>query len=856
MFLRLGKLVSRYWWLTILIWLGVVVGLRLVAPKWDDITRDGDLAFLPADMPSVIGENLKLAAFPENRANSQIVLIFSREGEPLRQADLKAADRLASQFHNYLAVRLATQSDTTESSLEQFAEAVRLDPSNADALHNQAVIHARLGQNDEAAADREAAWALNPELRTAPDSLVPKSATILPIVDVWTRHNTVVGSKLRSVDKQAQLIILQLDTEFMAVENVAALDLVKQEVSSVRNELQAGELSGLNVNISGSAAVGGDMLHAASESIKNTELFTIILVVVILLIVYRAPLIVIVPLVTIGMSLSVSINLLSMLADLVGTPGLEWWTFKVFKTTKIFIVVILFGAGTDFCLFLIARFRECLEEGTSHTLAIPRALSGVGDALTASALTTIVGLGMMFFADFGKFRSSGPAIGLCLLVTLIACLTLAPALLRALGSAVFWPYHPQPPADSQRQPQRRRFAALWHRLADGIVLHPGKVLLASVLLLAPLAYYGSFSADHTTFDLLSSLAHSRESYRGSEVLKRHFPIGEGSPIIVLAEKHNAGFDSDDRQTAAKAMGAILSLTAKLTEVEGIDAVRSLAEPLGDPPQWSILQTKKNILRQHRLTKSIFLAQSPEHRGNVTRFELILKHDPFSSDAIDALTRVETFLNTQRDQLEAFWHDATFSFAGTTAGIRDLRDVTRSDRWRIQVLVVLAVYVVLVVILRQPLVCLYLIASVLFSYFITIGATELFFIWQYGDTYQGLDWKVPIFLFVILVAVGEDYNIYLVTRITEEQSVRGPFAGLREGLIRTGGIITSCGIIMAGTFVSMMTGTLRGVVELGFALSLGVLLDTFVVRTILVPAFLALLLRAKAARSRSKGISAS
>jgi len=849
MFLRLGNAVSRYWWLTILIWFGVVIGLRLVAPSWDDITRDGDLVFLPSDMPSAIGERLQLAAFPENRAQSQIVLIFSRDGGQLAQADLKASDRLAGRFHNYLAIRLASSVETLALSLEQLDEAIRLDPENAEVVHNRAIVHSRLKQPDGAKADREAAWTLNPQLQSMPDEFVPQTEIQLPLVDVWTRYNEVVGSKLRSVDKQAQLIILQLDTEFMAVENIDALDLVQQEVATMRDEIQAEGLRGLQVSLSGSAAIGGDMLQSASESIENTELYTIVLVILILLIVYRAPLIVIVPLLTIGVSLSVSINLLSMFAELAETPGFEWWRFKVFKTTKIFIVVILFGAGTDFCLFLIARFRECLEEGVSHVMAIPRALAGVGDALTASALTTIVGLGMMFFADFGKFRSSGPAIGLCLLVTLFACLTLAPALLRALGPAVFWPFHPQPKDGSKRQPGRGRFATLWHRLARFLVLHPAKILVGSVLLLAPLAYFGSFSADHTTFDLLNSLERSRESYLGSVVLKQHFPIGEGSPIIVLAQKHDAGFDSKDRRTAAVAMGAIFDLTAALTEVEGVSAVRSLAEPLGDPPQWSLTQTKKNILRQHRLTKSIFLAQSSEHRGNVTRFELVLNHDPFSSKAIETLSRAEAFLRTQRAQPDSFWNDARFSFAGTTAGIRDLRDVTRSDRWRIQVLVVLAVYLVLVVILRQPVVCLYLIASVLFSYFITIGATELFFMWQYGDTFQGLDWKVPIFLFVILVAVGEDYNIYLVTRITEEQMLRGPFAGLREGVIRTGGIITSCGLIMAGTFVSMTTGTLRGIVELGFSLSLGVLFDTFVVRTILVPAFLAVLLRVSARRSR-------
>lgn len=861
MFSRLGDFIAKHWLLTLVAWCAAVVALRVVSPNWDDVTKDGDLAFLPAGMPSVVGEELAAKAFPENRSKSQVVIVFARDSDQLGVDDLKAADRFAARCHNYLAARLVIEAEelrqhgdklkataTLQDALSQVDEAVKLDEAAVDALLNKYVIHQMLDESEQASQARERAK----QLGATGDNPSANAGSLLPLVDVWTRHNEVFGPKLRSVDKQALLIVLQLDTEFMATENMKVLDFIDAETSTFRRQLAANGISGLTVGVSGSAAVGGDMLQSAAESIRNTELFTITLVIVILLLVYRAPLLMIVPLVTIGVSLSVATSLLALVAQWADKPGYEWFGFNIFKTTRIFIVVILFGAGTDFCLFLIARYRECLQGEPNRDVAAARSLGAVADALVASALTTIVGLAMMFFADFGKFRSSGPAIGLCLLVTLIACLTLAPAILRALGPVVFWPFS----ATHANAP--RRSASVWKRLADTVVTRPALVLLVSVALLAPLAWRGWYSADNTTFDLLNALSPTRISTQGSRLLKQHFPVGEGGPVVVFAQKRNAGFDSEERREAIIALSAIFDMTEALTKIEGVSAVRSLAEPLGDPPEWSLLQPTKNILRQHKLTKSIFLAQAKGYQGNTTRFEIVLDHDPFSREAIDTFLRIDDFLRrvhqSPPEQL-AFWSDAAFSYAGTTAGIRDLRDVTRSDRWRIQILVVLAVLAVLLVILRRPAICVYLIASVLFSYFVTIGSTELFFASFYGESFQGLDWKVPIFLFVILVAVGEDYNIYLVTRITEEQQVRGPIAGLRAGIVRTGGIITSCGVIMAGTFVSMTAGSLRGIVELGFALSFGVLLDTFVVRTILVPAFIAILVRfaARSRRSTSNGL---
>ena len=763
----LGGFVARRWPWMIVAWVTIAVGLRYAAPRWDDVTYDGDLAYLPATMPSVEGELLLARAFPDNRSKSEIALVVERPHGKLSSDDLQWADGLAERF--------APLSDE------------------------------------------------------------------LGIVELWNRNTDVVGAKLTSKQTaagQATVILLHLSNEFIATDNIRVLGRVNEVLDDAK--LHGTMPEGLAVGVTGAAAIGGDMLRSAAESIENTELTTVVLVVVILLAVYRAPLLVMIPLVTIGISLSIATNLLALLTQLDHLPGFAWWNFKIFTTTKIFIIVILFGSGTDFCLFLIARYKEELEHGLDRAQGVAAALGHVGEALVGSAATTILGLGMMFFADFGKFRNSGPAIALCLFVTLFACLTFAPALLRATGKAVFWPCRAPSPDGKSRQASSSGF---WRRTSEFVVAHPGLVLVTSLLVLAPFAWHGR--EIRVTYDFLNELDPSCVSVRGTELASRHFSAGNTTPITVLAFQERGKFDEREGEQQ------IARLTKKLYDLPGVESVRSITEPLGDKPgfvqPFSAQGWRKLAARKHRITQAAFITQVPDLKGTVARFDVVFDDEPFSPAAVAILDRVDSLLESLSGDATSPWHGARFAMIGTTVGVRDLQLVTKSDQVLIQRLVTLGVLAVLIVILRKPVISIYLIASVLFSYYVTVGITQIAFGWWFGDTFHGLDWKVPIFLFVILVAVGEDYNIYLVTRVFEEQRRLGPLAGLREATARTGGIITSCGVIMAGTFVSMMTGNLRGMLELGFSLSFGVLLDTCIVRAFLVPAFLAIVERVRSQR---------
>ncbi len=756
MYYRLGLFCfDRRWWV-IAAWAAATAILAATAPSWSKVAFDGDFDQLPAETTTTRAMRLNAEAFPGDRAQSEIVLVFARDDGPLT-----ADDR-------------------------------RLALSTANELERSAA---------------------------------------LPVVgEAWTEAMPVIGPTMRSRSQRATRIVVPLGNDMMAVDNIRVL----QEVQQVIERRRAEAPPGLQIGLTGSAAIGGDTLTAMAESLRNTDYTTIALVALALAVIYRSPWLVIVPLATIGVGAVISLTLLAALAGAtLDHPGF-WPPVRLFTTTRIFVVVLIFGAGTDFCLFLISRFREELGRARGHREAIAQALAGVGNALAASAMTTIVGLAMMAFADFGKLAYSGPAIAVSLLVALLLCITLAPALLstwvgaRAAGVA----------AESGEGPSASRWTRFWTRVADMVSHRPGVVLVGSLLVGAPFALYGA--KPPISYDVLAELPRDAATRHGTDLLLAHFPAGDAGPLAVLARLPGGGLTTDEGRVK------IAHLTKHLFDLPGVEKVRSLYRPTGEAPGATRLFSSQGLATvaaaTSPLAKETFVASLSGERGDVTRLWVTLEFPPFSPQAVATAGEVIASLEKLSRDSASAWHGAQFELLGPTTGIRDLARVTESDRSRIQILVAAAVFAVILVLLRRPLICLFLIASVVAGYFVTMGIVRWLIELYYGPQFTGFGWTTPIFLFVILVAVGQDYNIYLVTRVFEEQQRLPPLEGLRRAVAQTGGIITSCGVIMAATFASMLTASMRGMVELGLALSLGILLDTFYVRTVVVPAYLAILAR--------------
>ncbi len=786
MFSKLGEFIVRAWPAVLIAWVVAVVCVSLAAPRIDAVAQTEEFAFLPKTSQSHLAESLFRQAFPDGYCPSRIVVIAQRE-EGLTEQDLDFLD-----------------DKVDEDGISDF------DPARKDELYEQLL---RIKQEDAA-------------------STKPSAVPI--ISQVRTFRDPHAGKLLTSSDNKAVMFIVELSTEFMDGRNRVPVGAIEQILAD--EQFSKKIPAGLSIYLSGEATVGRDMIDAAKNSAKATEWLTLVLVIVLLGAIYRAPLMALIPLITVVVAVKLTMSVLIMLA-------VQKWV-GLFQGIETYVAVLMYGAGVDYCLFLIARYKEEIDAGASYDEAVSNSVAKVGAAIAASAGTVICGIGMMIFAEFGKFHDAGIAISFGLTVVLVASLTFTPAILRLAGKWAFWP---------QLRTERVSggwisSSSLWSRLAEihwlqntweivgrALIKMPMTIWLVSMLLMLPFAIVGVLFYTHLSYGLLSDLNSNSASVRGTHIVRKHFPAGATGAITILLR--NDQVDFGDESTGFLWVDELTeSLHSRKKDLK-LAVIRSVAYPVNE----RLTDLSASVERRTAMKKSkqYYVSEAAESglATHVTRIEITAEVDPFARDSITHLTRVEEEI--RRLLPKGLQSQTTILSSGSGASIRDLKAVTDRDQIRIDLLVVIGVFVILALLLRKIALCTYLILTVLFSYLVALGATYAFFSLT-DPQFAGLDWKVPMFLFTILIAVGEDYNIFLMTRIEEEQLEHGPVKGVIEALSKTGRIISSCGIIMAGTFASLCAGSLKGMIQLGFALAFGVLLDTFVVRPVLVPAYLVLL----------------
>ncbi len=662
----------------------------------------------------------------------------------------------------------------------------------------------------------------------------------LQIGGIASYRDGMIGKRLTSADGACTLIQVALGTPFMALQTRATVDRADARLQEILRE--AGP-DAPRLMATGPAGIGRDLIQASANSLEGTTLATVGLVIVVLLLVYRAPLLALVPLATIAISVWVSLQLLAILTQV---PGVH-----LVNVARIFAIVILYGAGTDYCLFLISRYQEELSRGHNCRKAVERSIGNVGGALAASAGTVICGLGLMGFAEFAKVRCAGPAIALSLTVALLSSLTLAPAVLCILGRVVFWPSRvpgllKKVHSHGLRGPSTASQDPLWERLSRSVVARPALIWSVAVVALLPLAVFGLQVTPN--YKPTGELSPTCGSVLGVGAIQRHFNAGEIGPLTVLLA-------ADRDWSTPPGRELIAHLSRGFKHLPNVHEVRSLTQPLGAPLElpsvpvegkglfaglMKVVRNDLNAVLEHanRAARDFYIArvQDDSETRFVTRLDIVMKSDPFDAASVATFEQIQTWLQEFLPASARQMGRLQTECYGVTVSSHDLAEITEGDRVRVNTLVLGGIFLILLVLVRKPWLAAYLLLTVLFSYYATLGATALVGTWWSGRPLGQVDWRVPFFLFTILVAVGEDYNIFLMSRVLDEKKRHGEVEGTRRALAYTGGTITSCGLIMAGTFATLMLGGLGTLVQIGFALAFGVLLDTFVVRPFLVPAF--------------------
>ncbi len=649
----------------------------------------------------------------------------------------------------------------------------------------------------------------------------------------WTVHATALQPHLRPIletrDQTAAMIVVDLPASRLTQSSVNRVREIKRILSEISFD------AGLQVETTGTAILGELLDASAKRDVDLTTIWAFVAVMAILLVIYRSPIAMLLPLATIGMSLLLVLGLLGWAA----TMGLP-----INALVEMFIVVILVGSGVDYCLFLFSRLREKRGEGLGMSDAVEASLAQTGGAILASAGTNAAALAVLVLAGNRDLYTSGPTIAIAICIATFAVLTLVPSLLRLVGKALFWPRVRGIPLNEDSR--------AWSAIARFVVRRPVFGSVATIVLLAPFTLIGARA--EPLFDALEEWPADTSLVRGARLYQEKFFHTSGvSELSLMADVAELSIDEDG---LAKMKSFADRLHDRLSHEMPLLYQRDLHHPLGTERQRSshgaTTQQTPSLLQNltEKLARNAYVGQS----GHVVRIDLGFAMPARSDEAMDQIPGLKAMaaqsLRESGLGLDSGRASPAILVSGETASYRDMRDLRRRDFRIVAGGATVLIFLILLAIIRSIPQSLVLVGATLLTYLATYGASAIVFRIWYG--LDGLNWQIDFLLFIIIMSLGQDYNILVATRIREERRTHPPEQAVERAVRKTGKVVSSCGLIMAATFASLLSASLIVMKQFAVAFALGILLDTFVVRPVLVPSLILLLTRG-AKNSRAEGV---
>ncbi len=814
MFARFGRFAQKYKWYILAFWLVLAVFMVIQAPLLSEVGVTDQSQFLPSKTESVTARNLIDEKFGTSTSETSGIIVV------------------------YNATGLTSQ-----------------DKNNAKALHD---------------------WLIS---KNGPQ----KISSIASIFESESLSSTLV-----SADNTTMMMSIGFST--------SVLDDLSSDIAQIR--AQFAQYPGTTFYFTGSVGFLHDLFDSVQRTIDKTTWVTIILVVVLLLIIYRSPIAALVPLFGIGTSFLITRGIIGY----IGQAGISFST-----VTEAYMIVTIFGVGTDYCLFVISRFREQMRQQELKT-GIETTMKRIGPVIMASAFTVVVAFLCLSVSKFEMNKTVGVALAIGIGITLLVGLTLIPALMSIFGRKLFWPS--KTIAVVQKGPTKNRWYH-WENVGQFISKHP--LWTAIPIIIALLLPYLFMPKLTLSANVLTQLSTDEESSQGLNIIRNHFPMGELDPMVLLIQANEGSVFTPESlakldqvtQSLAKdtdisrvqypsiianqllatsvqikglgdtvltpsfspnALAALSPLSTQLQDMaisySGVVASQNFGPAIADLIQISTLSPQLGTATPAQLPALLVQLQTQIYdlsnklaglenefalNGSSTfttwlkqvyfstdytiaRIYLVPSVDPYSNEANAAVSRIRN--NVATAVTDAGMENVQIYVGGDTALYADMLQTSNDDLTIVIVVTSVGIMIVIFFLLRSLLASIYMVLTVLLNFGATLGITA----WIFQDLmhYNNLINMLPVFLFVILAAVGADYNIFLVSRIREECETKSIKEAVSNAVGHTGNVITSCGIILAGTFATLASSSFPMVMEIGVAIALGVIIDTYLVRALLVP----------------------